>query len=134
LKITKYLEFVGGIRYDMFNLKFVSGANDAQAAPTLSNYWGQSLTNLANVWSPRAAAIVKPLDNLSLYASYSRSYLPQAGDQFNNITVTTVNLDPQSFVNYEVGFKYELTPKLLITGALYELFRGNQYLKSERLL
>ena len=128
LKITKYLEFVGGIRYDMFNLKFVSGANDAQVAPTLSNYWGQSLTNLANVWSPRAAAIVKPLDNLSLYASYSRSYLPQAGDQFNNITVTTVNLDPQSFVNYEVGFKYEFTPKLLITGALYELFRGNQYL------
>jgi catecholate siderophore receptor len=127
IAVTKYIDIVGGIRYDMFNLRFVSGSNEIVSSG-IANYWGQSISNLANVWSPRAAVIVKPIDNLSLYASYSRSYLPQSGDQFNNLSVTTATLDPQSFVNYEVGFKYEFTPRLLVTGALYELYRGNQFL------
>ncbi len=57
--------------------------------------------------SPRLGLILKPADNLSLYASYSRSYLPQSGDQFSGLTSTTRELKPERFDNYrdrrEVG-------------------------------
>ena len=42
-----------------------------------------------NLWSPRLGLVFKPLENLSLYASYSRSYLPQSGDQFGGLDLTT---------------------------------------------
>ena len=34
------------------------------------------------MWSPRFGLILKPQANISLYASYARSFLPQSGDQF----------------------------------------------------
>ena len=38
-----------------------------------------------NLWSPRLGLILKPTEDLSFYASYSRSYLPQSGDQFSGL-------------------------------------------------
>ena len=38
-----------------------------------------------NLWSPRLGLVLKPTDDLSFYASYSRSYLPQSGDQFSSL-------------------------------------------------
>ena len=46
-------------------------------------------------------------DNLSLYASYSRSYLPQSGDQFSGLDINTAALKPERFDNYEIGAKWE---------------------------
>ena len=37
--------------------------------------------------SPRAGVVIKPVDPLSLYGSYSVSYLPASGDQFGALTV-----------------------------------------------
>ena len=38
-----------------------------------------------SLWSPRLGLVFKPADNLSIYTSYSRSYLPQSGDQFSSL-------------------------------------------------
>ena len=70
--------------------------------------------------------MVKPFDQLSLYGAYSRSFLPPAGDQFNTLTISAANLQPQGFENVEAGFKAEITPTLLFTGAIYDLKRTNQ--------
>ena len=35
--------------------------------------------------SPRAGLVIKPITPLSLYASYSVSYLPSSGDQFSSL-------------------------------------------------
>ncbi|MGH6707020.1 MAG: TonB-dependent receptor, partial [Sphingomicrobium sp.] len=69
--------------------------------------------------------IFKPLENLSLYASYSRSYLPQSGDQFSGLTLTTDALKPERFDNYELGAKWEPIEGLLATAAIYRLDRTN---------
>ena len=66
---------------------------------------------------------MKPTDDLSLYASYSRSYLPQSGDQFSGLTDVTEGLKPERFDNYEIGAKWEFVDGLLATAAVYRLDR-----------
>jgi catecholate siderophore receptor len=53
--------------------------------------------------SPRAGVIIKPVDNVSVYGSYSVSYLPSAGDQFSTLTPGLVVAVPEKFMNNEVG-------------------------------
>jgi catecholate siderophore receptor len=75
--------------------------------------------------SPRLGIILKPTPNLSLYASYSRSYLPQSGDQFSSLDANRAALTPERFDNSEIGAKWEILDGLLATAALYQLDRSN---------
>ena len=84
------------------------------------------LNRIDNLWSPRFGLVFKPFEQLSLYGSYTRSYVPLAGDQFVLLTPSLANLAPQGFQNFEAGFKAEIMPRLLFTGALYQLNRSNQ--------
>ena len=77
------------------------------------------------LFSPRLGLIFKPMPNLSLYANYGRSYLPQSGDQFGGLTPTTEALKPERFDNYELGAKWEPIAGLLATAAIYRLDRTN---------
>ncbi|MFX5324537.1 TonB-dependent receptor, partial [Acinetobacter baumannii] len=69
--------------------------------------------------------IVKPVAGASIYASYTRSFLPQSGDQFSSLDVTTTALKPERFDNYEIGGKWDVTPQLSLSAALYQLDRTN---------
>ena len=75
--------------------------------------------------SPRAALIYKPSEPVSLYGSYTMSYLPSAGDQFSSLTVITQQLKPERFDNYEIGAKWDARDTLSFTTALYRLDRSN---------
>ncbi len=118
LEITKHLQVIGGLRFDRFDLAFRNGLN------------GQELESVDNVWSPRIGVVFKPFEALSFYASSSRSFLPGAGDQFNVLDVTTATLEPEEFNNRELGFKWEVAPRLFFTGAIYLLERENQVVSS----
>ena len=78
-----------------------------------------------HLWSPRLAIMLKPSHRLSVYASYTRSYLPQSGDQFSGLTSVTEGLKPERFDNDELGAKLQLPGGLLATFALYRLDRTN---------
>ena len=54
--------------------------------------------------------MVKPIAPLSLYGSYSVSYLPSSGDQFSSLTTITQQVKPEKFNNYEVGVKWDVVP------------------------
>jgi len=114
LEIGRYIELIGGLRFDRFDLDFLNGLN------------GDRFARVDNVWSPRAGMVFKPSDAISLYVSHSRSFLPSAGDQFNVLDVTTSTLEPEEFENREIGFKVDLAPRLLFTGALFQLDRSKQ--------
>ena len=132
IAITDYVDVIAGIRYDRFNLHFQGGdVPPIGVVPQdeLNEQGGiinSKLNRIDNLWSPRMGLVVKPFPQLSLYGSYSRSYVPMAGDQFVLLTPSLANLAPQGFQNYEAGFKAELMPRLLFTGALYQLNRSNQ--------
>ncbi|MCV4872041.1 TonB-dependent receptor, partial [Escherichia coli] len=63
---------------------------------------------------------------LAVYGSYGVSYLPSAGDQFRVLTPGLALAEPETFVNAEIGVKYEVTPELQLTAALFNLDRTNQ--------
>ena len=113
IEITRWLQIIAGARFDRF---------DESALDKNTNI-NRSIVN--NKVSPQAAVIVKPIENLSLYYAYSVSYLPAPGDQFSTLTDGSVILAPQKFVNNEVGVKWNINPKLLLTAAVYDLNRYN---------
>lgn len=107
------VELLLGLRYDAFSLtgtNRLTGANFARAD---------------GLWSPRAGLVVHPVAAVSLYASYARSFLPQSGDQFTSLDVTTAALKPERFDSYEIGAKWEPRPGLLVAANVYQLDRTN---------
>jgi catecholate siderophore receptor len=113
VEVTRWLQFVAGARYDSFDLSALD-----QNTNTLRSRTDEKI-------SPRAAVIVKPIENLSFYGAYSISYLPASGDQFSTLNTGTLILEPQKFENTEVGAKWNILPKLQLTAAVYELNRTN---------
>jgi catecholate siderophore receptor len=113
LRISDMFEIVAGLRYDRFKLD------------VLNRNTGQTFERTDDLLSPRLGIIAKPVPELSLYASYGRSYLPSSGDQFSSLDVTSQSLKPERFDNYEIGAKWEPIRGLLATVALYRLDRTN---------
>lgn len=116
-EIGRYLEVVGGVRHDSFG-NSVTNLLPGTSQPGTFNQDD-------NFYSPRAGIIVKPTDNLSLYVSYSETYLPASGDQFGSVTNQTKDLEPEKYVNKEVGLKWDITPALAFTTAFYQVDRTN---------
>jgi catecholate siderophore receptor len=114
IRPTQWLEIVGGLRFDSLRIS----VDDLRAN-------GGRFSRRDHLWSPRLGLVLKPTDDLSIYASYSRSYLPQSGDQFSSLTSVTEGLKPERFDNYEVGAKLQLPGGLLATAAIYRLDRTN---------
>jgi catecholate siderophore receptor len=115
IRPASWLEIVAGLRFDSFKID----VDDLRAIG------GGEFSRRDKLWSPRLGLILKPSDSLSIYASYSRSYLPQSGDQFSGLTSITDGLKPERFDNYEVGAKWEILDGLLATAAIYQLDRTN---------
>jgi len=113
LDLSRYVQVVGGVRFDHFDLKFHNNRN------------GEDLRRIDNLVSPRVGVIVKPVPQISIYGNYSVSYLPSSGDQFSSLTVVTQQLKPEKFNNYELGVKWDLKSSLTLTTAVYRLERKN---------
>jgi catecholate siderophore receptor len=75
--------------------------------------------------SPRFGLLLKPVATASLYANYSVSFLPGAGDQFSSLTDVTKGLEPERFGNVEAGAKWDVADRVSLTAALYRLDRSN---------
>jgi catecholate siderophore receptor len=113
VEVSRFLQIVGGIRYDYFTIDFHNNRN------------GENLSRQDRMVSPRAGIVLKPIAPLSLYTSYSVAYLPSSGDQFSSLTATTQTLRPEKFTNYEVGAKWDVYRSFAVTMAVYRLDRNN---------
>jgi catecholate siderophore receptor len=102
-----------GLRYDRFAVDF------------RNNRTGQTITSLDYLVSPRAGVVYKPVAPLALYTSYSLAYVPRAGEQLSSLSLTNQALEPERFINYEVGAKWDARADLSVTAAIYELDRTN---------
>ena len=114
IRIGAHVDLVVGLRYDRFEIKGV----DLQDG---SRPFGRT----DEKWSPRIGLIVKPQENVSLYSSYSQSFLPRSGDQFLTLSTTDQDLAPERFANYEIGVKWDIVPSLNIALAVFQLDRTN---------
>jgi catecholate siderophore receptor len=114
IEITRYVQLIGGVRFDRFDLASTDRRN------------GAAFNRVDDLVSPRAGIVFKPWENVSLYASYAVSYLPSSGDQFSTLAPGTVIAEPEKFENREVGVKWDIFPRLQFTAAVYDLDRTNQ--------
>ncbi|MES1021422.1 TonB-dependent siderophore receptor [Gloeocapsa sp. BRSZ] len=71
-------------------------------------------------FSPRIGIVYKPVTNISLYGSYSRSFQQEIGRTFDNSI-----FEPQRGIQYEIGVKTDFDDRLSATLALYDLTRSN---------
>ncbi|MEQ1542701.1 MAG: TonB-dependent siderophore receptor [Novosphingobium sp.] len=113
IELAPFLQLVAGARYDHFRIAATNRLNGAATARS------------DGMWSPRLGMILKPRANLSLYASYAKSFLPQSGDQFSTLDPSYQSLEPEQFRNIELGAKWDITPSLAVTAAAFQVDRSN---------
>lgn len=120
IAFSSQFELILGIRYE----HLVTKVQDRRTVGFPAN--GQRDFRVAdNLWSPRAGIIFKPIENASIYTSYSRSYLPRGGDQLTSLSLTTQSLDPEKYTNWELGAKWDVNPDFNVSAAVYQLDRDN---------
>ena len=113
LELGAHVQVIAGLRYDDFQITSLNRINNFAAQRSDGK------------WSPRIGLVLKPVANLSFYASYAKSFLPQSGDQFAVLDATTATLAPEEFRNLETGVKWDVAPTLAFTAAVYQIDRSN---------
>lgn len=109
IEISEKLDIIIGARYDSFDIDvFNVVANERRSRKD-------------DEVTPRAGLVFKPMENVSLYASYSESFLPRSGEQFANINGSNNQLDPNTFTNQEAGIKWDFSSGLSLTAAYFEI-------------
>lgn len=113
VELTDHVQMVAGVRYENFGLRYHDNRSNS------------NLTRNDAMVSPRVGLLLKPVAAASLYANYSVSFLPSAGDQFSSLTDVTKALEPEKFENLEAGAKWDVANRISLTAALYRLDRSN---------
>ena len=113
IELGEHLQIVAGVRYDDIDIRTTNLVN------------GFAASRSDKKWSPRVGVIAKPRPNVSIYASYAKSFLPQSGDQFAVLDANTARLAPERFENREIGAKWDIAPELSFSAALFRLDRDN---------
>ncbi len=104
IEILDNLQLVLGGRFETFSSESINLATDEI-----------SETN-ADAFSPRIGIVYQPIEPISLYASYTRSFTPVGGTDINGEP-----FEPQRGTGYEVGIKAEIVKdRLFSTLAFYD--------------
>jgi catecholate siderophore receptor len=113
LTLSEHLQMIAGVRYESFGIRYYNNRSDS------------TLSRSDAMVSPRVGLLVKPVPAASIYANYSVSFLPSAGDQFSSLNDVTKALEPEKFENVEAGAKWDVADRVSLTAALYRLDRSN---------
>ena len=116
VEVTEWLDLTGGIRFDQYDLKYV--VRDTSGVVT------SALERTDETFSNRAAAVVKPAENGSIYFGYGTSFNPSAETQ--SLTAANVNVDPEETNTMELGTKWDvLDERLSLSAALFRINKSN---------
>ncbi|QOT80714.1 TonB-dependent receptor [Cupriavidus basilensis] len=118
VKLSDRWLFNAGTRFDRFDVTAVQAGTP-------------DLKNTANLFSYQLGLVFKPVDTVSLYASYGTSANPPGansglGGGTDQITKTNQDLSPERSRNIEVGAKWDtLDRRLSLTSALFQTDKTN---------
>lgn len=110
VSFSEHLDLVIGARFDRFDISVFN------AMPEVLETRARTDQEV----SPRLGIIYKPQENISLYASYSESFLPRSGEQYTDINGNNDKLDPDTYSNREMGLKWDFSHGLSFTAAVFE--------------
>ena len=105
-----------GARYEQVDttIAYSEGASGRSAVRVLKNTASRDDSNV----SPRLGLIFKPQENMSLYLSYSESFIPKSGEQYKKWSAAT--FDPDVYENTEIGFKYDMDDRISMSFAYFD--------------
>lgn len=118
--IGDHLKLIAGVRYDRFDINVV---DTIEVENGITDGNDGFLSRVDEEISPRLGLIYKPMQNISLYGSYSQSFLPRSGDQFLTLDLEDEALAPEEFENFEIGAKWDINSRLALTAAIFQLDR-----------
>jgi catecholate siderophore receptor len=120
IDLGEQLKLVAGIRYEDFRTRVTDRRTVGFPAGQRRTF---DVTD--TLWSPRLGVIWKPIETASVYAGFSKTYLPRGGDQLAGLSLTNENLDPEVYENYELGAKWDINTRFNVTAAVFQLDRSN---------
>ena len=112
MTLTPHWKALTGLRYDKLKQE-----RDDRTPKNLD------LQRTDNTLSPRLGAVYQPTEQVSLYASWSRSFQPIT-DSFTFRT-NSDTLKPTQTVNMEVGAKFDIAARASVTAALFDMSQTN---------
>jgi iron complex outermembrane receptor protein len=118
ITVRDNLKFLIGGRYDWISTEFAADSEIPGEVTRLP-------TRRDGAFSPRVGLVYQPSQEVSLYASYTRSFFPVSG--FDNLSPdANITFEPTRGTQYEIGVKTDfLDGKLSATLAAYQLTRTN---------
>jgi catecholate siderophore receptor len=105
-------KLLAGLRLDRFETRF-DDQRTTTAPVDLQRADKAASPRLGLIWSPTAA--------VSAYASYAYSFLP-SGETLS-LAPNTADLAPEKAVNTEVGARWDVAPRLMLSAAVFRLDR-----------
>ena len=133
LKLKPWLLLTGGVRFDYFNTRAQAGAitptstaglASPNVAAGLTSAAATDLSRLDKQPTYRAAVIVKPTPNGSVYFDYGTSFNPSA--ESLSLAANTATAPPEENTTYEVGAKWEfLRSRLNVNSSLFRTEKLN---------
>jgi len=110
IQLSDRFDLVLGARFDQFDINVFDADPSVLATESRKD---QEV-------SPRGGLIYKPRENVSLYLSYSESFLPRSGEQYSDINGGRAALDPDTFTNQEIGIKWDFASNMSFTAAIFQ--------------
>ena len=106
------LQLVLGVRFDTANQLYFQRTPTNAARPPEQNLTGVS---------PRVGIVWRPVEPLTLYGSYTTSFVPQSANILN-----VASPPPETGEQVEVGARFDLIPdRLTLSGAAFRILRAN---------
>ena len=118
LSLLDNLTLTAGLRYDYFEFD-----NDMEYDFSQDGKYDYDTKPDYDKWNPRVSLNYRPLDDLSVYGSYCRSYrAPNLYDYYASGSYSSKNaysLEPETFTQYESGFRYAFAQWLNIDTSVF---------------
>ena len=106
IALTDSLDLILGARFDNMDIGVSGTTNGSDEDDTIS---------------PRVGLIFGLTEQASVYASYSETFAPKAGDQYAKVSANDGKIDPDTFENLEFGVRYDLPIGISLSAAYFEV-------------
>ena len=114
ISLLDNLKLLLGVRYETVDQEVTNN-------PTFFNPIGSETSQNENAFSPRIGLVYQPIEAVSLYGSFSRSFAPNTGTTFEGDL-----LEPERGEQFEIGARAELLAgRLTANLALFNITKQN---------
>ena len=125
VSLTDSLSLLVGVRFDDMNFDVNGLAYDKNNGGTGIGK-DSKVVDVTNddsdfTTSPRVGLTFDLTNQALVYAAYSESFAPKAGDQYAKLGTNDSKFDPDSFENIEFGVRYDLPIGLSFNAAYFEI-------------